>query len=78
MVAYMKGVAPFLGASTTARRAVTRDWVRAFDPGPDAGQLLAAAHELVVQPEREFAYVAHDLVRRHERALPATAQLSPS
>lgn len=70
MAAYMKGIAPFLGVSTTARRAAIRDWVRAFDPGPGATDLLDAADALVAVPEREFAYSAHDLVRRHERSLP--------
>lgn len=73
MAAYMKGVAPYLGISTQPRRAATRDWVRGFDPGSSAGALLAAAAALVAEPEREFAYVAIDLVRRHERALPSTA-----
>jgi 3-methyladenine DNA glycosylase AlkD len=57
--------------STTARRTATRDWIRAFDPGDRAAELLGAAQELVNEPEREFAYVAQDLVRRHERTLPA-------
>jgi 3-methyladenine DNA glycosylase AlkD len=71
MVAYMKGIAPFLGVTTTARRAATKEWIRGFEPGPDAVALLAAADDLVHAPEREFAYVSIDLVRRHERTLPA-------
>jgi 3-methyladenine DNA glycosylase AlkD len=70
MVAYMKGVAPFLGVATQARRGATSTWIRSFDPGPRAEALLAAARGLAAQPEREFAYVAVDLVRRHERTLP--------
>lgn len=70
MAAYMKGVAPFLGVTTTARRDVTRTWVRSFVPGPDAAVLLDAARDLVAQPEREFAYVAVDLVARHRSTLP--------
>jgi 3-methyladenine DNA glycosylase AlkD len=73
MAAYMKGMAPFLGVTTTARRSAIRGWVRAFDPGPGAADLLDAADVLVHAPEREFAYVAHDLVRRHECALPDDA-----
>jgi 3-methyladenine DNA glycosylase AlkD len=76
MGAYMKGIAPYLGVPTPARRAATRDWIRAFDPGPRAGDLLAAAHELVTEPEREFAYVGIDLVARHERALPESSLLT--
>ena len=70
MQRYMKGIAPYLGVATPDRRAATGSWIRAFDPGPDAGPLLAAAAALVQEPEREFAYVASDLVRRHERSLP--------
>jgi 3-methyladenine DNA glycosylase AlkD len=73
MVAYMKGIAPFLGVTTTARRAATRDWIREFRPGAGAVTLLAAADDLVRGPQREYAYVAIDLVRRHERALPPTS-----
>lgn len=73
MQRYMKGVAPYLGVTTPDRRAATRQWIRAFDPGPGAGALLAAAAALVRVPEREFAYVANDLVRRHERRLPESS-----
>jgi 3-methyladenine DNA glycosylase AlkD len=76
MAAYMKGVAPFLGVTTPARREATGDWIRGFEPGPDARDLLGAAHAMVRAPEREFAYVAVDLVRRHERALPPDALLA--
>jgi 3-methyladenine DNA glycosylase AlkD len=76
MSAYMKDIAPFLGVSTPARRATTRDWIREFAPGADATDLLSAAHELVTEPEREFSYVAIDLVARHERALPESSLLA--
>jgi len=75
MSAYMKGIAPYLGVPTPARRAATRDWIRGFHPGPEATDVLAAARELVAEPEREFAYVAIDLVARHERALPESCLL---
>ena len=73
MAAYMKGIAPYLGVPTPVRRAATRDWVRRFDPGPDAADLLEAARALCAAPEREFAYVALDLVARHQRALPGAS-----
>ena len=73
MAAYMKGIAPYLGVTTPARRGATRAWVRGFDPGPGAAALLTAGQELVRQPEREFSYVAIDLVRRHERHLPESS-----
>ena len=75
MAAYMKHVAPFVGVTTTARRAAVGGWVRGFDPGPDASHLLTVAAALMAEPEREFAYVAIDLVRRHERSLPSSALL---
>ena len=76
MAAYMKGIAPFLGVTGNQRKSATRDWIRGFDPGREAERLLDAAAGLTAQPEREFAYVAIDLVRRHERALPDSALLS--
>ncbi len=76
MAAYMKGIAPYLGVPTPARRTATKDWIRGFDPGPEATDLLAAAHELVTEPEREFAYVGIDLVARHERSLPESSLLA--
>ena len=76
MAAYMKGIAPYLGVPTPARRAATKGWIRGFDPGPQATDLLAAAHQLVTEPEREFAYVGIDLVARHERALPESSLLT--
>ena len=72
----MKGVAPFLGVSSPIRRSATRNWIRDFDPGIGASDLLAAAHDLVGQPERDFAYVAIDLVRRHERELPEASLMA--
>ena len=76
MQAYMKGIAPFLGVASPVRRSATRDWIRSFDPGPGAADLLRAAHDLVKEPERDFAYVAIDLVRRHERHLPESSLLA--
>ncbi len=76
MEKYMKGIAPYLGVPTPARRAATRDWVRGFDPGPQASDLLATARELAIAPEREFAYVAIDLVARHELTLPESSLLA--
>ncbi|MGB7979552.1 MAG: DNA alkylation repair protein [Candidatus Nanopelagicales bacterium] len=75
MAAYMKGVAPFLGVPTPARRVATRSWIRAFDPGPGAAALLRAARELADEPEREFAYTALDLVAGHQQTLPEDSLL---
>jgi 3-methyladenine DNA glycosylase AlkD len=73
MAAYMKGIAPYLGITTPDRRTATAHWIRSFDPGPQARTLLSAADALVREPEREFAYVANDLVRRHHLSLPQTS-----
>ncbi len=75
MASYMKHVAPYLGVATPARRAATRQWIRALDPGPDAHHLLTAASELVAAPEREFAYVALDLVAHYVASLPGASLL---
>lgn len=75
MQKYMKDIAPYLGVTTPDRRAALNPWIRSFDPGPDAQRLLAAAKLLVAEPERDFAYVALDLVRRHERTLPPDSLL---
>ena len=68
MAAYMKGIAPYLGVPTPARRTATKDWIRGFDPGPGGHPPAGGAHELMTEPEREFAYVGIDLVVRHERS----------
>jgi 3-methyladenine DNA glycosylase AlkD len=63
MKAYMKGHFDFLGVPTPARRMASKSFVGA---GRDAtaAQLLAAAESCWGQPEREFQYVACDLLRR--------------
>lgn len=73
MAGYMKQIAPYLGLTSPIRRSVTTQWIRSFEPGPEAGHLLSIADNLVHEPEREFAYVAIDLVRRHEKVLPESS-----
>jgi len=61
MAAYMKGVAPFLGIKTPARRAAQRDaWRTLARPTP--ADLAAAADLLWARPEREYQYAACDLL----------------
>ena len=67
MTAYMKGKFDFLGIQTPARRQATLPIMRAF-----AGNLLEAAGELWALPEREYQYVAVDLLRRQCRRLTAS------
>lgn len=68
MQAYMKQRFAFLGIATPARRAATRQLIRVAGQA-SAGDLIAAAAVLWAQPEREFQYVASDLLARHVRQL---------
>ena len=67
MAAYMKGKFEFLGVQTPLRRHTTSPIMRAF-----SGNLLEAARELWVLPEREFQYVAVDLLRQQNKQLKAS------
>jgi 3-methyladenine DNA glycosylase AlkD len=64
MTAYMKGQFAFLGIQTPARRQASVPLMRAFTGDP-----LGAARELWALPEREYQYVAVDLLRRHAQRL---------
>lgn len=68
MKAYMKDRAEFLGVKTPQRRTASKPFIAA---GRDAtaDQLLAAADACWAEPEREFQYVANNLLRRWNRAL---------
>lgn len=64
MAAYMKGVAPFLGVSTPARRiALRQGWCDLALPESD--DLGSAAVALMAMREREFHYAACDIVTRY-------------
>ena len=73
MQAYMKGRFSFLGIATPQRRAATMPLIRAFR-SPAATDLLSMADALWQQTEREYQYVAADLLARHHRQL-STAEL---
>ncbi|MGY3335021.1 3-methyladenine DNA glycosylase AlkD [Streptomyces filamentosus] len=64
MVAYMKGVAPFLGIRTPERRALSRT-VLAGTPRPGEDDCAAVALRCFALPEREYHYFAVDYLRRH-------------
>lgn len=66
MAAYMKGQFAFLGIPTPARRVAALPLMRAF-----AGNPVDAARELWALPEREYQYVAVDLLRRQNKRLAA-------
>ncbi|BFO19626.1 DNA alkylation repair protein [Streptomyces sp. KM77-8] len=64
--AYMKDVAPFLGMTTPARRALSRA-VLAGLPRPGEADCAAVALRCWALPEREYQYFAVDYLRRHVR-----------
>lgn len=64
MAAYMRGQFAFLGIPTPQRRLQTQALIGAFTGDP-----VAAASALWVLPQREYQYVAVDLLRRRPRQL---------
>lgn len=68
MAAYMRGRFSFLGIQTTGRRRATRAPMRAA-----AGDALAVAEALWQLPQREYQYVACDLLRQQAKHLPPDA-----
>ncbi|MFE5938477.1 DNA alkylation repair protein [Streptomyces sp. NPDC056470] len=64
MVAYMKGVAPFLGIRTPERRALSRT-VLEGTARPDEADCAAVALRCFALPEREYHYFGVDYLRRH-------------
>ncbi|MFF7178809.1 DNA alkylation repair protein [Streptomyces sp. NPDC008121] len=63
-IAYMKGVAPFLGLRTPERRALSRTVLDGLArPGED--DCAAVALRCFALPEREYHYFAVDYLRRH-------------
>ncbi len=68
MQAYMKHRFVFLGIPTPQRRALSQPLLRAFQPDSGA-QLVDAAWALWRLPQREYHYVALDLLARYYRLL---------
>jgi 3-methyladenine DNA glycosylase AlkD len=68
MRAYMREQFDYLGVQTPTRRAATMPIVRA-QKGASAADLLRSARMLWALPEREYQYVAVDLLGRHVRSL---------
>jgi len=66
--AYMRGQFEYLGLSTPRRRAAVVPMIRAFGPA-DAAEMRAAALGLWKMREREYQYVAGDLLARHHAVL---------
>lgn len=74
MAAYMKNQFPFLGLKSPVRRAAQKPLLEATKASTES-ELLSLAHLLFAEPEREFAYTACDLLRKHSRKLTAPALL---
>jgi 3-methyladenine DNA glycosylase AlkD len=68
MRAYMRDQFPFLGVGTPQRRAACKPLLRALK-NADANTLLAHARALWQRPEREYQYVALDLLAMHWKHL---------
>ncbi len=66
MQAYMRGKFSFLGVAAPQRRAAVMPMLRERLP---ATELLAAAVALWEMPQREYQYVAADLLARQEKTL---------
>ncbi|WP_367039615.1 DNA alkylation repair protein [Streptomyces sp. Je 1-332] len=66
--AYLKNVAPFLGVPAPQRRQLSRTVVAGL-PRPDEADCTAIALRCWQLPEREYAYFAVDLLRRHVKLL---------
>lgn len=66
MHAYMRNQFPFLGIATPQRRAVAKPLLKAYK-GASADILLDRCQQLWDLPEREYQYVALDLLAMHYR-----------
>jgi 3-methyladenine DNA glycosylase AlkD len=70
MTAYMRGQFTYLGITTPERRAAINPLIRAFKP-ESAAELRAAVDALWKKREREYQYVAVDLLARRHAVLSA-------
>lgn len=68
MRAYMRDQFEYLGIGTPARRAAVAPLIRAFKPA-GAAELRQTVEGLWKMREREYLYVAHDLLERYEKLL---------
>jgi 3-methyladenine DNA glycosylase AlkD len=66
--AYMRGRFEYIGISTPLRRAAVGLLIRGFEPAT-AEELRAAAEGLWGMREREYQYVAADMLARHQSVL---------
>jgi len=68
MAAYMKHRFEFLGVKSPARRTASKSMITTSTRGP-IDDAVALASRLRAQPEREFHYVAGDLLRANQQRL---------
>ncbi|AZP11877.1 DNA alkylation repair protein [Undibacterium parvum] len=68
MAAYMQHHFAFLGVAAPARRQACKPLIKAFK-GCTAARLLSLAEQLWTLPEREYQYLAIDLLAQHYRQL---------
>jgi 3-methyladenine DNA glycosylase AlkD len=68
MAAYMQHHFAFLGIAAPARRQACKALIKEFK-GCTAAQLLSLAEQLWALPEREYQYLAIDLLAQHYRQL---------
>ena len=71
MRAYMKNQFEFLGVKTPVRRAAVAGLIRG-QKGANSADLLRCARKLWARTEREYQYVAVDLLARHAGTLAVT------
>jgi 3-methyladenine DNA glycosylase AlkD len=70
MEAYQKNQFPFLGLPKPTRSALQKAWIKAESAKPELDETVIRT--LWNQPEREFVYVANDLMQTmHEKLTPA-------
>jgi 3-methyladenine DNA glycosylase AlkD len=65
---YMRDKFDFLGIQTPVRRVAAAPLIRAFKP-ENSAELIGAARSLWRHPEREYQYVAVDLLARHWKCM---------
>lgn len=68
MASYMRGMFPFLGIPSPRRRVLQSEVFQQFGR-PDAEQVLCVVERLWELPQREYQYVACDVLQRHARLL---------
>ena len=69
MARYMKGRFPFLGLPRTVYQPLMRPWLVEMRPQASEKLLLDMAGRLWKLPEREYQYLAGDLLDRYRKCL---------